>query len=377
MENLCVSGFTPKRRHNLKVSNGVVLALLTVNVLLLIFLFKFKLGLADDGDKVLTDLFKSTAFRGSWSWFDKLNPLGAVLNGIISVLSFISLFCIGVQVIFTISYFSAPNFWKRVDELKKDQLSKDFFGAKDLISGGPGAIVSSRGIEAIVNLFFIFLPNIYQMSEMGDGRESYLNEDDSFTTWIIKTFPRKVLIIILLTAGFNGSLMQCYAMVADAGGVIVQRVADYNLDDVINNVLDSGNNYQFSLADDNSEKGSVLEDVCQEVYKMTISKSETKDTASRMKIGSAIENAVKSEITDANMLSAVTSNGATADSLTADDWKYIKLSMTTNTDSSTTPGSFTFCLSDYTDTGSWNTNYYVHVTPVLKKKAQLKDYINS
>lgn len=377
MESLCVSGFVPRKRQKIKVSNDFVLVLVSFFALLFLFVFKFKIGLADDGDKILTDLFDSEAFRGSWSWFNKLNFLGYILNGIISVLCFISLFCVGVQIIFTLSYFAAPNFWKRVDELKKEQLSKEFFGVKDLINGGVGNMVSSRGIESLVNLFFIFLPNIKQLSEMGDNRESNINEDDTVMTWLIKTFPRKILIIILLCAGFKGTLMQCFGMVADAGGVIVQRIADYNLDEVIDNVLDSGNNYTFSLADDGSEKGEVLDDICHEVYKMAVAKSETKETAGRMKIGNAVESAVKAEVNDANMLSAVVNNGATADSLSADDWKYIKLSMTTNTDSSTSPGSFTFCLSDYVEGGSWSTNYYVHVTPVLKKKAQIKDYINT
>ena len=100
--------------------------------------------------------------------------------------------------------------------------------------------MSNKGIDSLINLFFIFLPNMKQKSEMGDDKEAGLTDDDTFTTWFIKTFPRKVGIMILLCAGFNGTLMQCYGMVVDAGGVIVQKVADYNLDDVVENVLNSG-----------------------------------------------------------------------------------------------------------------------------------------
>lgn len=371
------SGFREKKINKIKVSNGVLLAFITLELLAVYAFIKMKFGIADDGDKVLTDLFNSEAFRGSWSWFNKLNFLGAILNGIISVICFISLFCLALQTIFTLSYFCSRNFWDHVDEVKKDQLSKEFFGMKDLFSGGVGGAVSNKGIDSLINLFFIFLPNMKQKSEMGDDKEAGLTDDDTFTTWFIKTFPRKVGIMILLCAGFNGTLMQCYGMVVDAGGVIVQKVADYNLDDVVENVLNSGSNYQFSLSDDGTEKGKVLDGICKDVYRMAISKSGVTDTATKMKIGNAIESAVKSQVTDANMSSAVKTNGAKGDDITADDWQYIEYTATTNTSADTSPGSFTFNLSDYVTGGTWNTQYYVHITPVLKRKAQLHDYINN
>ena len=134
------SGFREKKINKIKVSNGVLLAFITLELLAVYAFIKMKFGIADDGDKVLTDLFNSEAFRGSWSWFNKLNFLGAILNGIISVICFISLFCLALQTIFTLSYFCSRNFWDHVDEVKIDQLSKEFLGMKDLFSGGVGEL---------------------------------------------------------------------------------------------------------------------------------------------------------------------------------------------------------------------------------------------
>ena len=362
--------FKPFRKYNPKF----VVTALGFQMMIISNAFTTLIASAEE-DKVLTNLFDSSAFKGSWSVLEKFNGLGWFLNFLISAVCFIALFGLAFQTIVTIGFFAMPNFWKNVDEVKKENMNSAAFGMKGYLDGAWNAKRSS-GLGSLLNIFYAFVPNFYEMSEMGSQRESNLSEDDSVVTWFIKTFPKKILLGLLLSMGFNGSLMQCYGTVIDAGAVVAQSVADYQLDNVVEKFLSSGDNFSFSLGDDGTGKGETLEDIARAIYKQVISKCEILDAAQKQQVGAAIQNRVTSEVTQGNMLSAISHNNPTITDLTDDDWGYIKLQITCNSDSQSSAGQFVFALEDFTS-GTWDTHYYVHVTPTLQKRAPSKDYINS
>lgn len=344
----------------------------------------------DDG-KVLTDLFSSEAFRGSWKWFDKLNWLGAILNGIISVFCFISLFAIVLQTVLTISYFAIRPFWDNVHQIKTDNATSQLFG-KNIPFGMAGYIKETfqpsktSGIDSLVNILYAFLPDVKAYSEMNDDKEkSGLSEDDTLVTWFVKTFPKKVLIILMLSMGFNGTLMKCYGMVVDGLGVFAERFANYQLDDTINRLLDSGSNFDFNLGDDKTNKGATLEAICKKCYTSTLSSTGVTDASAKQQLGSSIQNSIRSQLNDATVLQIIQTNGhPEVTSLTDDDWKYINYTVTVNSDGNASGnGETVIDMSNFINSvdilknGDWQTNNKAHVSFVLSKKAPMHDYINN
>ena len=195
-------------------------------------------------NKELTDLFDTEAFRGSWRWFDKVNWLGGILNMLISIFCFIALFSIALQIVVTLMYFSQKPFWDNVHNIKQENVGQGFAGVPGFIKG-VGASKSGTGLDAFVNLIYIFLPDIKNYSEMGDNKDSKLNDDETVGTWLVKTLPRKILIMLLLSMGFNGSLLKCFGMVVDGLGVVTDRVATFQADKLVTNILNAGDNYEL------------------------------------------------------------------------------------------------------------------------------------
>ena len=381
---------------NLRTSDSVmkrVVSSVTIRleVISAILAFTWLRCFATNDGKVLTDLFNSEAFRGSWKWFDKLNWLGAILNGIISIVCFISLFAIALQTVITLGYFVCRPFWDNVHKIKTENSQSQLFG-KSIPFGLGGYIketfmpTKTSGIDSLFNILYAFLPDIQAYSEMNDDKErSGLTDDDSLVTWFVKTFPRKVLIILMLSMGFNGTMMKCYGMVVDGLGVFTERFANYQLDATINRLLDSGSNFDFNLGDDKTNKGGTLEAICKKCYTSTLNSTGVTDASAKQQLGSSIQNSIKSQINDATVLGIIQANGhPEITSLTDDDWKYINYTVTINSDGNASgEGETVIDMSSFINSvdilknGDWKTNNKAHISFVLSKKAPMHDYINN
>lgn len=342
---------------------------------------------AADEDHVLTDLYDTEAFRGSWRWFDKFNWLGGILNFIISAICFIGLFSIVLQIIITLCYFSQRGFWNNVHDIKVQHAGSTMFG-KQMPFGLAGYFTETvmptktSGIDALFNLFYAFIPDIKEYSEMGENRESNLSEDESVTTWLIKTLPRKVLIMLLFSMGFNGSLMRCYGVIVDGLGVFTERIADYNSVALVNNILNSGDNYEFSLGSSGKGLDDLQGRVCDAAYKECIAECdpESLDAASRRAVGVAIENWVKdnmvSDRIDAYLRKAnfITSSDYV---MTDEDFEKTKvkcwISDTNTTDES--KARIAFDVSNVLN-AKQSGNKYIVVQLTLKERTPAHNYLN-
>lgn len=364
------------RVHN--KTRGIAGYLKIFNMVLIIFLINIIVSYAAD-ERVLTDLFDTEAFRGSWRWFDKINWVGQILNVLISGFCFVSLFSLALQTIITLTYFSMRPFWDKVDTAKKESASVQLRGKN--IPFGIGGMVKesfmptkSGGLDSIFNLIFIFLPNVKQMSEMGDDRDNKLNDDDGLTTWFLKTFPQKVLLILLLSMGFNGTLMKAYGMVVDGCGVFTERVVNYQLDDLVTEIMDSGTNYSFNLAD-TTQRGEVMQDIAEDVYKQVLIATGVTDTIQKQGIGQRIQNQVRGQLTMGNLTEILTQNNTSFDDkpLTDEDLKYLRYNCVVNSDSTSSNGELIFNVDELSGmTGKLT--YYIHITPYLSKRAQSHSY---
>lgn len=335
----------------------------------------FQLAFADGNN--LTDLFDTEAFRGSWNVFNKFNWIGGILNFIISAICFFIMFSSCLSTITTVGYFALRPFWDTVDEVKKSHMNQKFMGVggyfEDAFMGK-----HSSGMDSIFSLLYVFVPNIKAWSEMNDEHlsSSGLTAEENIFSWFLKTGLNKIIIITMASMGFNGTLMKAYAMVADGVGAAAEHVVNYQLDETIDNIFTSGENFKFSL-DDGTAKGKLQQKVAEDIYRVVIKEGQVKDAQRKQKLGSSIQTSIKKEITEGNMLTLVQANGANTDKLEADDWKYIRYSLVTNSSSDSNPGTMTLDLTQFTAGGEWKANLYVHITPILKKKAPSHNYLQT
>lgn len=374
--NLTVNAKLKERTPSPNIFNYMCLA---IDAWAIPILLKTNLLFAASDDKILTDLFDSEATRGSWNWFTKFNTIGMVLNYIISLFCFIGIMSIAFQSIITIIYFVMRPFWDEVHERQSAHMNEKFFG---LGGGFKDAFNSVRGpgfFNAMITIAASFLPDIYQISEMNDNKAvAGLSDEDTIATWFVKTFPRKVLAILLLSMSFNGSLLKCYGLFVDGASAFMDRAVSYNTAALVNKWLDSGDNFEFSIGDDGTNMGKVQEAICSKIYSYALSKTGITDASLKQQIGANIQETVKNSLGTDGMVSLLVNNGQSADlTLSDEDWGYIKYTVTCNSDSSNGNSSWSIPLSQVVPSGEWNTESYVHVTPILKRKAPTHDYINS
>ena len=333
-------------------------------------------------ENALMDLFDTEAFRGSWRWFDKVNWLGGILNMLISIFCFIALFSIAFQIIITLAYFSQKPFWDNVHNIKQENVGQGFAGIPGYFKG-IGSGKTGTGVDALLNIFYIFLPDVKNYSEMGDNRDSKLNDDESVGTWLIKTLPRKVLIMLLLSMGFNGSLLKCFGMVVDGLGVVTDRVATFQADKLVNDILNAGDNYETALGTSKQGfdklQGTIFKKAYKEIMAEVGADNQTYDV--KQKVGKTLENYVKSNFTKESVKSALVASSPSLGSnpeLTNDDYADVTVNVTVGASNSQF-GRISISMNDIVSSaisnGQLAENKYINVQLTLKKKAPSHNYL--
>lgn len=329
---------------------------------------------ADDGSK-LTDVFSYDALRGSSEWFTKINWVGQALNFIITIFSFIGVAGVSLQTVLTIAYFAGRSLWDNVSEIKKEYNGENILGGKKLFQDTFTNTKSGLGIDSLVRLFYIFIPDVKLYSEMGDTSKSKLNDDDNVVTYFVKTFPVKVFLILFLSMGFNGSLMQCYAMVVDGLGVFANEVVSINSEEFVENILSSGNNYEFGFAASGKPDDKVRQGVAKDIYRIGASKATDNGTENKTTMGKKIENQVRSMCTNAAIEALINSNagniGEDYVKITDADWKYVKFEVINSENTSTNAISIE---ADALLTGESSAKPYFNVYFTLTRKAPSHNY---
>lgn len=286
------------------------------------------------GGENLTDLFTIEATRGSLKWLSKFNVLGLALNFIISAFCILVIFFIVFQKLITISYFVLREFWDEVDDVKKSAAGSGAFGLKGYWEGTIHSQKSS-GLDALFNLLYIFLPNVKQMSEMGDRKSSKLTEDDTLVTWFMKTLAPTVFGILLLTMGFKGTLMQCYGMVVDGLGVVADEVATVQADAFIKDLMAQGEEYKFGFDISGTDLGEIQQNVASKMYKEVVYNNdfvtnEQRTVEVKSRIGASIESWVSANITLGNIQSYLQKSAGDSFTLKLEDLYGVKVAVSTS-----------------------------------------------
>lgn len=334
-------------------------------------------GLVFAESEILTDLFDTEGFRGSFVWLDKFNFIGGALNFLISAFCFIGLFSILLSKILTVTYFSIRPFWDTVHTIKQENMNQKFAGVGGYLSAAYNGKHGS-GIDSIVSLFFIFLPDIKEYSEMGSNRDSKLTDEDSVVTWFLKTGFNTVMIGLALAMGFNGSLMKCYGVFIDGLGAVTTEFANVEMGPIVTNILNTGENYDWSIGSTGLEFDKLQLNMAKAINRKVLSTlpSDNKGTGVKLKVGAAVEKYTRSTLTKSYITELSVANGSQVTEPTDKDFGNTKFSVDMNSNSSSGSGTVTISVADLVGAEMVGESKYIHLTPIISRKAPEHNYLD-
>lgn len=187
----------------------IILELLLIALCTYFVLCSFHLAKADN----LLDLFDSYAFRGSLKTIDKFNWVGKLMSYIISVFSMLGLFLICYQRLISLLYLAGRNTFDTVHEIKSSLSGgsgRDAFGIRSMFTNAmQGGGQYGTGLDAIVGFLLSLLPDVKKYSDYNPERMAYnVQEEDSCTTYMLKTAIPTIMLIFFFAMGYNGTLWQ-------------------------------------------------------------------------------------------------------------------------------------------------------------------------
>lgn len=364
-----------------------VKAYLAFGTILISTMFNVDKVLADTSGVKLSDIVDTEAFQGSARWLDKFNFIGGILNFIITAVCFIGLVTVVFQMLLTVLYFGNRSFWDNTHDIKTQNAGSQLFG-KATPFGLGGYLkefvmpTKTSGLDSIFALIYIVIPDIKEYSEMGSNRDSKLNDDDSITTWLLKTSGKKIILLLLLSMGWNGSLMKCYMMIVDGLGVAANRVASYNSEALVNNILNAGDNFDFTLGSSGKGADVVQGEVASKMYKAVLAElgDENQSRDIKQTVGKNIESIVASQMNAESIRQSLVAGGYIEESyeLTDGDWKSVKASIVSSSSSNTDMGRISVDMNNIVGSykGSYlNKTMYMNIQFSLKTKAPVHNYL--
>lgn len=228
---------------------------------------------ADDG---LTSLFQTRAFSGSMETISKLNWVGWLLSGIISVFCLIGLFLTIFRIMTSLMYLSGRNVFDKIHEIKTANTGKAFGLTALVKSAYSGSNGSGSGVDAIIYFILGLFPDVRMYSDFAEGAEGKgLGPDTTVTEYILKTSIPTIMMIFFLSIGYSGTLWQMYGTFVDAMAVAAEKVANTNLAPQVNRLLNADSYYQFGFSADGTNWGKKQDTIAKDMYNKVLSKSDS------------------------------------------------------------------------------------------------------
>ena len=258
-----------------------------------------------DVEANLTDWFSTKSFHGTSEVFSKMNWVGQIMAYTISIFGILGLFTVGMRIMLTLLYLSGKNFWDNIDEIKSAGRGQKMFGMGALVKDTYNA-QHGVGLDAFVSFFLSLFPNIKAYSDYSaDAKHSMnLKEDDTVTTYLLKTALPNIMVILAFTMAWNGTLWKAYGVVVDGVGVVANTFVNTRLDTIVSKALNTGSNYQFGYSASNTEYGALKQKVAEEIYNQVIAKCDDVSTGNKQAVGACIDKKA-SNIIDAAALIAL------------------------------------------------------------------------
>ena len=336
----------------------------------------------DTTGHVLTDLFSTEAFSGSWEVFSKFNWLGWLMQFIISAFCLIGLVLVCYQRVITMLYLSAKNTFDRIDELKTSVGDRRFLGLGGMFKDNFFESKNGIGLDAFVNFLLTLMPNVKAYSDYApDKHYQYnLNEDDTITTYMLKVAIPTIMVVFFFSIGFNGTLFKAYGNVVDALATVADDFVESDLSGQVQRWVNSGTGYQFAY-ENGTAFGEFKQNLAEDCYAKLLRKSASLTTTAKQDIGAKVAAYVDKVCGTTGDASTITAAGfkESYENLGDDAWKNLNYTIAINSTQkfSTAYGhtageglevtASNLGLSGGKTTGSGAKTMYLHV--IIQKKA--------
>lgn len=273
-----------------KRDTAIILELLLIAMYAYLVLNTIHLALADN----LLDLFDSYAFRGSLKTIDKFNWVGKLMSYIISVFSMIGLFLVCYQRLISLLYLAGRNTFDTVHEIKSSLSGgsgRDAFGIRSMFTNAmQGGGQYGTGLDAIVGFLLSLLPDVKKYSDYNPERMAFnVQEDDSCTTYMLKTAIPTIMMIFFFAMGYNGTLWQGYGVIVDAMGTAADQLVSTDLNSIVSTAMNTGKAYKFSWDASDSDYGDFMQDMVKAVYKQALKNGRDYTSDTQQSVGSYVD----------------------------------------------------------------------------------------
>lgn len=228
----------------------------------------------------LTQIYNTEGMWGSWELLKKFTLIGYVVQFFLTVYGFLSLVSALLRVSTTIFYLSNRRKFDEIDRVQEEGLSNAF--------------KSASGFNKLIVVIYCLLPNIKQQSD-ADSAQFNLSEDDSIMTYIMKSAPSTIAIIVFSSMAFTGLLFQIYANISNGFLAVAEQARDLPIAKAVTDFFESGKDYGFTLNNVDTPDGQQLYRVARTMYADVISRLNMGDATGKANIGSQIEASLMSE----------------------------------------------------------------------------------
>lgn len=242
----------------------------------------------------LLNLFDSYAFRGSLKTIDKFNWVGKLMSYIISVFSMIGLFLICYQRLISLLYLAGRNTFDTVHEIKSGLSGgggRDAFGIRSMFTNAMhGGGQYGTGLDAVVGFLLSLLPDVKKYSDYNPERMAFnLQEEDSCTTYMLKTAIPTIMLIFFFAMGFNGTLWQGYGVIVSAMGTAAEQLVATDLSSIVSTAMNTGKSYKFSWDASGSDYGDFMQSLVTSVYKQALKNGKDYTSSAQQSIGKYVD----------------------------------------------------------------------------------------
>ena len=323
---------------------------------------------ADGG---LSTIYNSDAFVGNVKWLEKFNWVGTCVQAFISVLALFIGVSVAVQIFITVVYFANRPLWDTVFEIKESKkgvLNYTFNGA---FQGGFKS-TASRGSDVIGDYIMLLLPNVKKFSEMG---ASDADQEQTLVTWLMGSFINKVILFLVVSMVYSGSLMKGYLMVVDGFGVIADEIVETDLAGIIENQINKNNakNYQFAVGSTGKGFDALQGSFAKKLYASILKNSKDVTTNTRHSVGNAIETYISQNLTKENVARYIVPKINDYSKITDSEWERVKIEIVANSAPSATD-SLTVKASDLGLQNSHDTATVYHIYFSLNRRDDTTSY---
>ena len=245
-----------------------------------------------------TDLFYTNSFRGAFTWIQKLDWVGMIVQIVISTFSLFGVALLTIRIMTSMLFLSAKGMWEEVHDLKSGggEADKDFIGllgmAKSWSKGKAGT-----GLDAIIGAVLMILPDVKKYSDFGEKAGGDFSDDMTISQYMLKIALPTVMTVFFFAMGFNGTLFQALAVTVDAMGTVADRAVSVNYAGFVNDLINSGTGYQFVFKNAGTETGKLQQQVANDVYGRAVKQISGANAAQQYAIGQSVEAWVKENVT--------------------------------------------------------------------------------